>query len=266
MIDIAKIKKQLKTSIFGKYIYHLPEIDSTNSYARSLAYEGAPEGTIVITEFQTEGRGKQSHKWESSKESNILMSLILRPSLKIDRVLKITLATADILISSLERVLRKSQYDQMRLNVKWPNDILVNGKKIGGVLTESSLREKEVIFVIVGLGLNINQDLSDLSSETRGLATSLFHETQEKFEREPIIAEIISSFEKKYFYLERTDYTEVIRDWKKRCACDGQAIAVETYTGTETGHYVDVNDNGALIYRTENGMEKELISGSIKYI
>ena len=142
----------------------------------------------------------------------------------------------------------------------------MNGKKIGGVLTESSLREKEVVFVIVGLGLNINQDLSDLSNETKSLATSLYNETQHKFEREPIIAEIISSFEKKYFYLEKTDYTEVVGDWKKRCACDGQAITIKTYAGTESGHYVDVNEKGALIYRTENGIEKELISGSIKYV
>lgn len=266
MIDIAKIKRQLKTSIFGKYIYHLPEIDSTNSYAQRLAHEGAPEGTIVITDFQTKGRGRQIRKWESSKESNILMSLILRPSLKIEHVIKITLATADILISSLEKILQKSRYDHIRFTVKWPNDILANGKKIGGILTESSLRDKEVVFVIVGLGLNVNQDLSELSSKTRDIATSLCHETQENFKRESIAAEIISSFEKKYFYLERTDYADVIGDWKKHCACDGQAIAVETHTGTETGYYVDINDNGALIYRTENGLEKELISGSIKYI
>jgi len=266
MIDYAKIKSHLKKSIFGKYIYHLPEIDSTNSYAQRLAYEGAPEGTIIITDFQTEGRGRQNHKWESSKESNILMSLILRPSVKIDRVIKITLATADILISSLENILQKSDFDHNRFTVKWPNDILANGKKIGGVLTESSLREKEVIFVIVGLGLNVNQDISDLSSEARGIATSLYHETNEKFNREAIVAEIISSYEKKYLYLEKTNYSEVVGDWKKRCACDGQAIAVETHAGTETGYYIGVNDDGALIYRTENGMEKELISGSIKYI
>ncbi len=266
MIDIARIKKQQKTSIFGKYIYHLPEIDSTNSYAQGLAQGGAPEGTVVLADFQTEGKGRQNHIWESTRESNILMSLILRPRLRIDKVLKITLATADILISSLEKVLDRTSYTKPVFTVKWPNDILANGKKIGGVLTESSLREKEVVFVIVGIGLNINQDLSELSTDTRGIATSLLHEVNEYFERESIIAEIIHEFEKKYFNIERTDYSGVIEKWKKRCTCEGREIEIETHAGIERGQYLDINDNGALIYRSENGVEKELVSGSIKYI
>jgi len=266
MIDIAKIKKKQKTSIFGKYIYHLPEIDSTNSYAHRLAQGGAPEGTIVLADYQTAGKGRQGHVWESTKNSNILMSLILRPSLRIDRVLRITLATADILITSLEKVLQKTAYSQPSFTVKWPNDVLANGKKIGGVLTESNLREKQIVFVVVGVGLNINQDLSQLSSETREQATSLFHEFKESLERESIIAEIISNFERKYFNMERDGYARVVDDWKSRCSCHGQAIEVETHAGFEKGQYVDINDNGALIYRSESGVEKELVAGSIKYI
>lgn len=266
MIDIAKIKDRLKTSIFGKYVYHLPEIDSTNSFAKRLAHEGAPEGTIVLAEFQSHGRGRHDHIWESSKESNILMSIILRPSLRIDQAIKITLATADILITSLEKALQKTPHDKIAFTVKWPNDVLANEKKIGGVLIESSLREKEVVFIIVGIGLNINQDLSELSDETGRNATSLFNEINECFERESIIIEIISNFEKKYFNMERTDYSEVVEEWKSRCACLGRTIEIKTHAGVEVGEFVDINDNGALIYRSQNGVEKELISGSITYI
>jgi BirA family biotin operon repressor/biotin-[acetyl-CoA-carboxylase] ligase len=266
MINSDQIKKKLNTSIFGKYIYYLPETESTNTYGLRLAQEGAPEGTVILTDFQKAGRGRQNNNWESSKESNILMSVILRPRLKIERVVRITLATSDIIISSLENILEKTSHNPIQFSVKWPNDILANEKKLGGVLTESSLRDKEVIYVVVGIGININQDLSELSEETREIATSLRHETNTLFERENIIVQIISLFEKKYLNLERNGYSNVAADWKRYCNCLGRAIEIKTYAGVERGKFMDINDDGALIFSSEKGQVKELISGSIRYI
>ena len=216
MIDIEQIKKSQKTSIFGKYIYYFPEIDSTNNYAQRLAHEGAPEGTVIISDYQTEGKGRFDRVWKSSKESNILMSFVLRPRLEIERVMRITLAVAEIIISSLENFLNKTKIKNISFSVKWPNDILANGKKIAGILTESSLREKDIVYIIVGIGLNVNQDISELNNELKGTATSLFAETNQKFSRESLISEIITEFEKQYFNLERTNYDLVLQDWKNR--------------------------------------------------
>jgi len=264
MIDIDQIKKSQKTSIFGKYIYYFPEIDSTNAYANRLAHEGAPEGTVVVTDYQTEGKGRLNRVWESSRESNILMSMVLRPRLDIERVIKLTLASSEIIVSSLERFLKKSKIRKIKFTVKWPNDILANGKKIAGILTESSLREKDVVFVVVGIGLNVNQDLSELSGDVIENATSLFAETNQKFDREMLISEIITEFEKQYFNLERTNYGQVIQEWKNHCDHIGKEMVIETHVATETGKFIDVTEKGILLYISEDDPERELIAGTIK--
>jgi BirA family biotin operon repressor/biotin-[acetyl-CoA-carboxylase] ligase len=266
MLDLNKIKSKQKTSIFGKYNYYLPEIDSSNAYAKRLALGGAPEGTVVLTDYQTEGKGRLNHIWESSPEANILMSVILRPRLNIDHVLKITLASAAIIINTLKKTVRKSTANKIDFTVKWPNDILANRNKLGGILTESSLRDREVLFVIVGIGLNINQDMRQLSPDVQKSATSLYAETGHVFNREKIIAALLSTFEKEYFRLERTNYKQVIGDWKKHCSHLGKEIVIETPYGEETGEFLDVNQKGMLLYRSKSGEEKELVSGSIKRI
>jgi BirA family biotin operon repressor/biotin-[acetyl-CoA-carboxylase] ligase len=264
MADVNKIKKYLRTSIFGKYIYFFPEIDSTNSYAHRLAHEGAPEGTIVITDYQSNGRGRHERVWESSPGANILISLILRPRLSVERFIRITLASAEIVISALDKFLKRQKQPRIHFKVKWPNDILVSGKKIAGILTESNIREKEIIYAIVGIGLNVNQKISELSEETRSGVTSLLNETDVIFERERLIADIINEFESRYFILERTNYDQVIESWKKRCDLIGKDIMIETHSDVEAGRFLDVNERGILIYKTKDGQVKELITGTIK--
>jgi len=264
MIDIEQIKKNQKTSIFGKYLYYFPKIDSTNNYAQRLANEGAPEGTVIICDYQTEGKGRLDRVWESSKESNILMSFVLRPRLEIERVVRITLASAEIIIASLEKFLAKTNVENISFSVKWPNDILANGKKIAGILTESSLREKDIVYIIVGIGLNVNQEISELTSDLKKTATSLFAETNQKFNRESLISEIIMEFEKQYFNLERTNYDMVLQDWKNRCDHIGKQIEVETHVTTETGKFIDVTENGILIHASGEDEVRELIAGTIK--
>jgi BirA family biotin operon repressor/biotin-[acetyl-CoA-carboxylase] ligase len=266
MIDIEQVKKGQKTSIFGKYIYYFPEIDSTNNYAQRLAQEGAPEGTVVISDYQTEGKGRLNRVWESSRDSNILMSVVLRPKLEIERVARITLATSEIIISSLYKFLNKSKIGDITFSVKWPNDILANGKKIAGILTESNLREKDIVFIIVGIGLNVNQDISELTDDLRNNATSLFSETNQKFNREILVSEIITEFEKQYFNLERTNYDQVLQEWRNRCDHIGKEMEIETHVSTEKGKFIDVTEKGILLYIPEDDQEKELIAGTIKSV
>ena len=266
MIDVDKIKKNQKTTIFGKYIYYFPEIDSTNNYAQRLAQEGAPEGTIVVSDYQTEGKGRHDRNWESSKDSNILMSIILRPQLEIERVVRITLATSEIIISSLEKFLSKFKIENLKFTVKWPNDILVNKKKIAGILTESSLREKNIVYVVVGIGLNVNQEISEFNDDLKDKATSLYSETNQKLDREILISDIITEFEKQYFILERTNYDQVLKQWTNRCDHLGQELEVETHVGTIKGKFTDVTENGILLHISEDKSVRELIAGTIKSV
>jgi len=266
MLDIEHIKKNQKTLIFGKYIYYFPQIDSTNNYAQRLAQEGAPEGTVVLSDYQTKGKGRLDRNWESSKNSNILMSIILRPKLKIEQVMKITIATSEIIISSLEKFLTKLNIGNITFSVKWPNDVLANGKKIAGILTESSLKEKDIIYIIIGIGLNVNQKISELNDDFRGSATSLFAETNQEFNREILVSEIITEFEKQFFNLERTNYDQVLQNWKNRCDHIGKEIEIETHVAVEKGIFKDVNETGILLYIPEKDLEKEFIAGTIKNV
>jgi BirA family biotin operon repressor/biotin-[acetyl-CoA-carboxylase] ligase len=265
MLDENLIKKQLKTSFFGRYLYIFPEIESTNKYARKLVKEGAPEGTVVLTDYQTNGRGRLGHDWESSRAVNILMSIVLRPRIDVESVQCITLVTANIIIDSLERFLKKETVTQIKFQVKWPNDILINGKKIAGILCESSSRERLVEHIIVGMGINVNQDVAEFSDEIQHKTTSLFAETSKQLSREELIAQILFTYEKNYINFQRTNYKPCIEKWKRRCDQIGESLLIETPVSVEPGKFIDIDNKGVLIYQTQDGKIKKLIAGDVKY-
>jgi BirA family biotin operon repressor/biotin-[acetyl-CoA-carboxylase] ligase len=263
MMHKEVIQSFLKTSFFGKYLYIFPELDSTNNYAKKIAQEGAPEGTVVLTEFQTGGRGQQGNSWQSSPGQNILMSIILRPRLKIESVRCITLATANILAVAIEKFLKRKKISGVNIHLKWPNDVYINDKKVAGILIESALQDKRIDFLIVGIGINVNQDISDLSDNIMETSTSLRHEVQQKLDREELTATLINLYEREYIRLESTNYHGIIREWKKRCAQIGKRVRIATPVTVETGVIRDVDESGKLLYETDEGILKELVSGSI---
>ena len=172
-MDIKKIQAKLKTSLFGTNIYYEESLDSTNDYTMQLAKEGAPEGTIVLTEYQESGKGRLNRSWFSRRGQNLLMSILLRPELEIEMVQKIALATATILIDSLEDFYKNRKIKISELEVKWPNDILLNGKKLGGILAESKLKNKTMEALVIGIGLNVNSTKNEFPEDIRDLAISL---------------------------------------------------------------------------------------------
>jgi len=265
MLDENLIKKHLRTSFFGRYLYLFPEIEATNKYARELVKEGAPEGTVIITDYQTNGRGRLGHNWESSHAVNILMSLILRPRIDPEAVQCITLVTANIIIDALERFLKKEALTQIEFHVKWPNDILINGKKIAGILCESGIRERLVEHIIVGIGINVNQVIAELSDEIQQKTTSLLAETSNQLSREELIAQILFNYEKNYINFQRTNYQQGIEEWKRRCDQIGRSLLIETPANVEQGKFIDIDNKGVLIYQTQDGEIKKLIAGDVKY-
>ncbi len=263
MIDQSRLQELLSSSFFGKYLYVLSEVDSTNSYARDKAKEGAPEGTVVIADYQTRGRGRVGKSWESEPGLNLLMSIILRPRISIQASCCITLATATILVKALGIFLKAEGVTNVNLEVKWPNDILINGKKLAGVLTESSINSQSIEYIISGIGINVNQRSRDFNDELKNSVISLYDVTEQHTERERLIAQILSIFEQEYICLERTNYANIVDNWKSNWKMAGRAARIETPVASEWGEILDISNNGTLLYRTEDGLTKELITGSI---
>ena len=264
MLDCDKVRINLQTSIFGRSIYCFQVIDSTNSYLLTLARDGAPEGTVVQADFQTAGRGRQERKWFSSPGKNLLFSILLKPELEIDYSKKIMLATAIILADTIQQYLKMQQIEPIDISVKWPNDLLVNGKKMSGILAESILRDKKIEAMVLGIGINLNESSEEMDSEIRDAATSLFQITGRSIDREQFLSLFLRRFEKDYERFERNFYHQVVDEWKQHCNQIGQKVLIRTPFGEEEGIVKDVNDSGYLIYEDQRGILKALIAGEIK--
>ena len=268
MIDIKKVKENTTSVIIGQNIYWYPKLESTNDFAMELARKGAPEGTIIGTDYQSNGKGRLDRSWFSPVGENLLVSILLRPSRSIEISQKIVLAVSTIIICSLSEYLEEHEKEKLTFEVKWPNDVLYEGKKIAGILTQSILAGKRIEALIVGIGININTPVKKFPNELQSNATSLSHILGgEKVNINDVLINLINNFEKKYIKLERTNYRSVVDEWKKNCKSFGTEIVVESpNTGKLKAVFDDVTDDGFLIYRTNDAEKRKLISGSIEYL
>ena len=193
---LEKIKQELKTKILGKNIKYFTEIDSTQDEAKKLADNNVENGTIVIAENQTKGKGTHDRKWHAEEGKNILFTLILYPECKIEKLKTITVDIAKCMIEAVNNVYK------CKLDIKDPNDIMCNGKKIGGVLTQIVSSGEKIKYLLIGIGFNVNQE--KFTGEIQEIATSLkkefWKDLKNKFsqeiKRKKIIAEFCNVFEK----------------------------------------------------------------------
>jgi birA, biotin-[acetyl-CoA-carboxylase] ligase region len=189
ILTYDELKEYLKTDFIGRRIMHFDSIDSTNRKARELAEAGEPEGTVVIAEEQTRGKGKIGREWYSQARKGIWMSIILRPSIALSSVPLFT----QIACAAVGKALRGFTAGAQ---IKQPNDILLNGKKFCGVLIESSGEVDRTDYIVLGIGINVNQDEIDFPDRLRSTATSLKMETQKPISRQILTSEIFNEFEK----------------------------------------------------------------------
>ncbi len=263
-MDSQKARAKLKTCIFGQNLFYFSETKSTNDYCLKLSRDGAPEGTVVVADYQKQGKGRLNRSWFSAKGENLLLSILLRPQQDIESLQKITLASASILIDTFLIYLKKHKLDKIKFNVKWPNDILVGNKKIAGILAESILQEKHINALVVGFGINLNSSGDSIPAEIRERATSLAELIGQPVDIEDFFAELLYHFEGSYVKLERSNYSSVVSTWKKQCKQLGCPIIVSTIDGDEEAVFQDVNEEGHLLYKRKNGEIAELIAGEIK--
>ncbi len=257
-ITADEIRKGLCTKVFGKQnIIYLKETDSTNTRAKELAAEGAPEGTLVIAEKQTKGRGRRGRNWFSPPGDGIYISLILRPAISPGETPRITLMTAVVLAEALISLMK------LKLSIKWPNDILVNGKKLAGILTEISTEMDAVNYIVVGLGLNVNTRFENFPQEIKKSATSILIETGNRAPRIKLIQKCLKLYEQYYDMFKKNNFEPIMNRWRELADIIGKQIKVDVIGKTHIGEVVDVDNDGVLILKDDQGMLQRIFSGDV---
>ena len=245
MYSEEELQRDLTTKVFGRKIFTYDSIDSTNTCAKTLASNGAKEGAVVITDHQTAGRGRLGRTWFAEPGSSLLFSIIIRPTLTINNVGLLPFFAAVSIALAIEKV------TNMQCECKWPNDILLNGRKCCGILMESAFQQNKLDYVIIGIGLNVNQNI--FLSKLEGKATSLSNENGVEFDRRNIFCHIMSSLESLYTEVSRGDFKSVLMEWKARTAIFGKQITLTQAADVIDGTAIALADDGGLVVETAKG-------------
>lgn len=253
-----KINLGLKTSILGRNLHYHDSVDSTQKIAYKLAYENADEGTVVIAEEQTAGRGRMDRQWHSPKYTGIWMSIILRPKIPIPKAPQLTLITAVGVVQAIEEVTGLSP------EIKWPNDILINGKKITGILTELQAESDRINSVIIGIGINVNTEKKDFPESIESIASSLAIETGRMVDREKLIRTILEKLEKLYFLYLKQGFFPIKLMWESYAVSIGKMITARTLTGEIRGKATGITEDGVLLIEDTEGKVHNIYSADIQ--
>ncbi len=234
-------------------VYHYESIDSTNDKAYELAEAGATEGTIVFAEAQTSGKGRMGRKWVSPPGEGIYMSLILRPDVDVSEISTITLIAA----LSVTRAIKETC--SIEAGIKWPNDIMIDGKKVCGILTEMKAEPDMVDFVVLGMGINVNTDATLLPPGGISLRGVLAR----RVERVSLVKNILKNFENDYEKFRSNGFAALREECKASSAVLGKRVRVEEHTRSTEGVVSDIDEKGALIIETDDGSFSRMFSGDV---
>lgn len=254
-MKIGEISKRMKTQWAGRSIAFFEKIDSTNCAAKQLGEEGAPAGVLVLADCQTGGKGRRGREWFSPSGTGIWMSLLLRPQLPADKVSAITLVAA----LSVCRAIR--EVTGLKTSIKWPNDLVIDGRKVCGILTEMSMEAGQIRYVVLGIGINVNQtEFPDDLPHAYSLAMA----AGQTLSREAIIAGVWECFEEDYErYLETGDMRGLRDQYEKHLANCGRQVRVLAPAGEWSGVAEGISDGGDLLVKDENGELRAVNSGEV---
>lgn len=256
ILTCDEIKPVLKTEYFGADIYDYKEVTSTNKLAKIKAAEGAKEGALLIAETQTAGRGRLGKVWDSPEGTGIWMSIILRPPILPQDVSGITLMAGLAMCQGIREITGLPAY------IKWPNDVVINGKKVCGILTEMSAEMERVNYVIVGIGINVNT--KDFPQELEEVATSLKVEGKQDYKRKDIVASTMIFFEKHYKEcMKQGSISPILGQYKDLCVTLKNQVKIISKEETYEAIPVDINPAGALIVGKKDGTKEIITSGEV---
>lgn len=252
LLTPAEIAPLLKTRVIGAKLLYKEETRSTNEDAKIAAAEGAPDGTVVLTEFQGTGHGRLSRGWFCPKGKGVLFSVLLRPQDILPQdAPKYTLLAAVAVV----RVCRARGLD---VGIKWPNDVLADGKKLVGILTEMSAEMERIHYIVIGTGINVNIEAAEFAPEIREKATSLSLLAGHPLDRRQLLADILQEMETLSLDVQAQGFVPVLDEWRRLSLTLGQEVRVIGVNETFTGRAVDIDADGALLVDTETGRRRVL--------
>lgn len=252
----SKFERQLQTRTLGRRLHHYDTVASTNDVAFQLALQGAGEGDVVVAEEQSAGRGRLGREWFSRRGEGLYFSLILRPAMSPRLTPMLNLVVAVAVSRSLERLCG------LAVDIKWPNDILIQRKKCCGILTEMNADPEQVRFLIAGIGINVfHRQFPPGLMES---ATSIYLESNQYYSRESLLAAILNDFEALYQRFLREGGKVVLDLWLQRSSgAWGNKVSVDLGDRTVRGTTNGLSDTGALRVLTESGRMEEIVSGDV---
>lgn len=249
------IKRSLSTELLGQHTIYYDSIGSTNDVAKQLAIQGAVQGTLIIADEQTAGKGRRGRRWIAPQGSSLLLSLILHPALAPSELPRLTMASALAAGRAIEET------TGLAVHFKWPNDILLEGKKAGGILIEAGISGETVDYAVVGMGLNVNLDAAQIP-ETAETATSVSMELGQRTSRLKLLQSFLRFMEKEYQLLQ--EGVSPHSRWAARLPQLGQRVEVATPWGRESGQAQSVDADGALILLRDDGTAARITVGDVE--
>lgn len=257
LLSFEELSENLHTKYLGKNLMYFQTIDSTNNKAKELAANGYPNGTIIISEEQTLGRGRLGRNFISPKHKGIWLSVILRPDIDPMNVPKVTQVGAAALIRTLKEL-------DIKAYVKWPNDIILNNKKICGILTEMSGELNKVNYVVMGIGINVNIDAEDFPEELRTTATSISYELGRYIKRKELVSSLLNNFEILYDEFEKKESIDTsVRICRENSILIGKEVRIINRGKESIGKAIDLSDEGELLVEFDDGKVEKIISGEV---
>ncbi len=258
MINESDIRKSLRTKFLGQRIYSFDSIDSTNTFARSLKEDDCPNGTLVIADEQTAGKGRQGRQWQAQKGKNLLFTIVTRPLFDHDKIRLIPFAAALAAADGIE------QETTSAVECKWPNDLLIAGKKIAGMLIETTTQNDAVMHVILGIGINVNQ--TEFPGDIKEKATSLKLHSQQEINRIRLLCAVLAELEYRFDQLRHFSAQMLLDEWKQRATMLGSEITLVEHRTSIQARAIDVAPSGALVIEEMNGMRREVFAGDVTIV
>lgn len=248
-----ELKWELNTELIGKKIYSYKEIGSTNEAAYDLAMSGEEEGSVVVAEYQTKGRGRMGRKWISPKGKGAYFSMILRPDILPREISSITLLSSLAVAKTIREKLG------LKALIKWPNDVLINSGKVCGILTEMNAEPDKINFIVLGIGININTKEEMLPEG----ASSLMAEKGEEVSRLEFVRQLLECIDKYYKIFNSGKISDIIKEYKALSAVLDRRVQINYHNRLVSGHVLDVDKEGALILRMDSGLNERILAGDV---
>lgn len=255
VMTAEEVESLLDTEWAGKPVVYYPETDSTNIRIRHLGAEGAPHGTLAVADRQTAGRGRRGRTWESPGGSCIYMSILLRPDLAPEKAPMLTLVMACGVAEGI------MDCADVKVQIKWPNDIIVSGKKLAGILTEMSTQVDYINHVTVGVGINVNVQNFPEEIQT---AASLLSETGTQTKRAPVIAAVMKHFEENYkIFMQTEDMSGLMKKYSSLLVNQGREVLILEKDAEYKAYAEGINQKGELVVRREDGTVENICAGEV---